>query len=142
MVEVADGVWRLGALLPWVINIYLIRTPEGDVLIDGGTRWAAGRVLRELRGRRLAMVALTHVHPAHQGVVAAVCRRFGVPLACHEADVDVMEGRSPMHPLNPLTRLFGRLWSGPPWPVSVRWRGGEALGEWRVVHLPGHTPGH
>ena len=142
MVEVADGVWRLSAPLPWVINIYLIRTPDGDVLIDAGTRWAAGRVLRELRGRRLAMVALTHVHPDHQGAAAEVCRRFGVPLACHEADVDAMEGRRPMSPLNPLTRLFGRLWSGPPWPVSVRWRGGETIGEWRVVHLPGHTPGH
>jgi glyoxylase-like metal-dependent hydrolase (beta-lactamase superfamily II) len=65
-----------------------------------------------------------------------------VPLACHEADVDVMEGRQRMGPGTVLVRLFDRLWSGPPHPVSVRWRGGERIGEWEVVHTPGHTPGH
>ena len=58
--EVADGVWHVRGLAPWVINVYLVRTDAGDVLIDGGTRWGVGRLLRDLRGRRMAMVALTH----------------------------------------------------------------------------------
>src|SRR5262245_8727855 len=122
MRELADGVWQLDALLPNVINEFLVRTPEGDVLIDAGTRWATGRILRQLRGRRLAMVALTHAHPDHQGAAAAVCRRFRVPLACHEADAAVMEGKRRMGPNTALVRLADRLWSGPPWAVSVRWR--------------------
>ena len=40
--------------VPWVINTYLVRTNEGDVLIDGGTRWVTGVILRALRGRDLA----------------------------------------------------------------------------------------
>jgi glyoxylase-like metal-dependent hydrolase (beta-lactamase superfamily II) len=142
MRERAEGVWQLPDLIPNIINSYLIATPAGDVLIDAGTRWATGRILRALRGRRLSTVALTHVHPDHQGAAAEVCRRFGVPLACHEADVEVMEGRRRMVPGTPLVRIADRLWSGPPHPVAVRFAGGETLGEWEVIPTPGHTPGH
>jgi glyoxylase-like metal-dependent hydrolase (beta-lactamase superfamily II) len=139
--EVAEGVWHLPGLVPWLINVYLVRTPAGDVLIDASTRFHAGAILRALRGRRLAMVALTHAHPDHQGAAHEVCSRLGVPLACHVGDVDVMEGRTPMGHSKPV-RFFARLLAGPPHPVAVRLRGGEAFGDWRVVHAPGHTPGH
>ena len=142
MRELTDGVWQLAGLIPHLINTYLIHIPEGDVLIDAGTRWATGRILRELRGRKMALMALTHVHPDHQGAAAAVCRHHGVPLGCHAADADVMEGKQPMAPDTTLVRLGHRLLSGPPHPVAVRWQGGEMLGEWRVIHAPGHTPGH
>jgi glyoxylase-like metal-dependent hydrolase (beta-lactamase superfamily II) len=140
--EAAEGVWLMPAFVPWLINAYLVRTDDGDVLIDAGTRWVTGLILRALRGRKLAMVGLTHVHPDHQGAAHDVCSRFRVPLACHQADVDVMEGRRPMGPSSPLGTIFRRLWAGPPHPVSRRWRGGETFGEWAVVPAPGHTPGH
>jgi hydroxyacylglutathione hydrolase len=142
MQELVDGVWRMPGIVPWLINTYLVRTDAGDVLIDAGTRWVSGKLLRALRRRRLAMVALTHVHPDHQGAAHEICSRLGVPLACHQADVEVMEGRQPMAPRTIPVRFFDRLWTGPPHPVSVRWTGGEMLGEWRIVSTPGHTPGH
>ena len=142
MREVADGVIQLNGWLRHVINMYLVSTPVGDVLIDAGTRWTTGRLLRQLRGRKLAMVALTHVHPDHNGATAEVCSRKRVPLACHVADVDVMEGRARMGPPTRLVRLADALWSGPPHPVAVRWHGGERFGEWEVIPAPGHTLGH
>jgi glyoxylase-like metal-dependent hydrolase (beta-lactamase superfamily II) len=142
MRELAPGLWQLDGRVRDVINTYLIATPQGDVLIDGGTRWVTGIILRQLRGRKMAGVALTHVHPDHQGAAAEVCTRYRVPLACHEADADVMEGKKPMQPRTAIIRIFDRLWSGPRHPVATRFKGGELLGEWRVVHAPGHTPGH
>jgi glyoxylase-like metal-dependent hydrolase (beta-lactamase superfamily II) len=142
MLQLVDGVWLMPARLPWVINTYLIETPKGDVLIDAGTRWISGVLLRGLRTRHLAMVALTHVHPDHQGAAHDICTRLRVPLACHEADADVMEGRAPMLPRSGPVRILQRMFSGPPHPVSVRWRGGEMIGDWRVVPTPGHTAGH
>ncbi len=142
MRERAEGVWQLPAWLPNLINTYLVSTPAGDVVLDAGTRWVTGILLRALRGRKLALVALTHVHPDHQGAAHEICVRHRVPLACHEADVDVMEGRRRMGPSTPPLKLFDRLWSGPPHPVAQRWRGGEMVGEWEVIHTPGHTPGH
>jgi glyoxylase-like metal-dependent hydrolase (beta-lactamase superfamily II) len=32
--------------------------------------------------------------------------------------------------------------AGPPHPVGRRLRDGDTIGEWQVIHTPGHTPGH
>jgi glyoxylase-like metal-dependent hydrolase (beta-lactamase superfamily II) len=121
-----------------MFNVYL----AGDALIDAGTRWATGRILRQLRGRAVGLVALTHAHPDHQGAAAVICRRFGVPLACHEADVPAMEGKRRMLPENWLIRLGEWFWSGPAHPVARVLGEGDEVAGFRVIHAPGHTPGH
>src|SRR5271163_2169757 len=109
MQQIAKDVWLLYGFPADAFNVYLV----GDVLIDGGTRWARSRIVRQLQGRKLSLMALTHVHPDHQGSAAVVCDRFRVPLACHEADVPMMEGREPMLPHNRIIRLGELVWSGP-----------------------------
>jgi glyoxylase-like metal-dependent hydrolase (beta-lactamase superfamily II) len=138
MHQVAAGVWQLTGFPRHYLNAYLAE----DVLIDAGTRWRRGRMLAELSGRRVTLVALTHCHPDHQGTAAAVCRAFGVPLACHEADVAAAEGRTSMQPGNTIVRLGVRILGGPPYPVARVLREGDVVGGFRVVHTPGHTPGH
>ena len=81
---------------PTAINVYLM----GDVLIDAATRWAGRRILGQIADRKLSMLALTHVHPDHQGVAKMICERFQIPLACHSADVPTMQGDRPMQPDN------------------------------------------
>jgi hydroxyacylglutathione hydrolase len=101
----APGVWRLKEFPAPSINIYLAE----DVLIDAGRRWDRGRVFAEIEGRELSMLALTHVHPDHQGVAKDVCQARDIPLACHADDVDAMEGRRPIQeaaPTNPYNRLI------------------------------------
>lgn len=142
MLRCADGVWLLPGLVPYLINCYLLATDEGDILIDAATRWGVARFLRVLANRNLSRIALTHAHPDHQGAAAALCRRYAVPLACHTDDADIMEGKSPMIPRGWLVRLGEKLMAGPPWPVTHRLRDGDFLADWRVLHLPGHTPGH
>jgi glyoxylase-like metal-dependent hydrolase (beta-lactamase superfamily II) len=137
--EVADGVWQLAGWPPDLINVYL----AGGVLFDAGTRWARPRVLRQLRGRPVRLVALTHCHPDHQGAARAACRAFGVHLACHAADAPAAEGRAPILPHNRLLEWVGRLlMAGPPCPVGRLLREGDEVAGFRVVHTPGHTPGH
>ncbi len=138
MRQVAADVWQLIGYPRDAINVYL----AGDVLIDAATRWARWHILRQLRGKRLRLVALTHCHPDHQGTAQLLCERFRVPLACHEADVPAMEGREPMRPRNRIIRVGERLWAGPPHPVGRVLRDGDEVAGFRVVHAPGHTPGH
>jgi glyoxylase-like metal-dependent hydrolase (beta-lactamase superfamily II) len=138
MREVAAGVWLLDGYPRDLFNVYL----AGDLLIDGCTRWDRYWLLRQLRGHTVRRMALTHCHPDHQGIASAVCERFGVPLACHEADVPAMEGRERMVPHNLFLTVGHWIWSGPPYPVANVLREGDQVGEWRVVHTPGHTPGH
>ena len=134
----APGVWRLKEFPRPLINVYLAE----DVLIDAGRRWDKGRIFAELEGREISEVALTHVHPDHQGCAKAVCEARGVPLACHEDDVDAMEGRRPVAASpKPSAQLFGKLWTGPPHKVDRVLHEGDEVAGFRVVHAPGHAPG-
>jgi hydroxyacylglutathione hydrolase len=134
----APGVWRLKEFPRPVINVYLAE----DVLIDAGRRWDKGRIFAELEGRAISEVALTHVHPDHQGCAKVVCEARGVPLACHADDVDAMEGRRPVAASpKPTAQLFGKLWTGPPHKVDRVLQEGDEVAGFRVVHAPGHAPG-
>jgi len=134
----APEVWRLREVPRPLINAYLV----GDVLVDAGRRWDRRRIFAELEGREISMVALTHVHPDHQGCAKAVCEARGVPLACHEGDVDAMEGRRPVAATsNPGAKFFARMWEGPPHQVDRVLHEGDEVAGFRVVHAPGHAPG-
>lgn len=138
MIGVAQNAWRIGALPCFSINAYLI----DDILIDCGIRWEVGHFLRELQGCNLSMVVLTHCHPDHQGAAKAICEHFKVPLACHLDDRDAMEGRTPIGPDTLPIRISNRFFTGPPYEVARPFKDGEAIGRLRVIHAPGHTPGH
>jgi hydroxyacylglutathione hydrolase len=138
--DLAPGLWRLKETPSPAINIYLAE----DVLIDAGRRWDRRRIFSELEGRRISLVALTHVHPDHQGVARDVCEAREVPLACHADDVDAMEGRRPIQeaaPNHPVNRVIKRLWEGPPHPVARVLEEGDEVAGFRVVHAPGHARG-
>jgi len=137
----APGVWRLKEIPAPTINMYLAE----DVLIDAGRTWDKRRIFSELEGREISLLALTHVHPDHQGSAKAVCEARGVPLACHADDVDAMEGRRPVQeaePSNPINRFVRALWEGPPHPVDRVLQDGDEVAGFRVVHTPGHARGH
>jgi glyoxylase-like metal-dependent hydrolase (beta-lactamase superfamily II) len=138
--NLAPGVWRLKQFPAPSVNVYLVE----DVLIDAGTRWDRGRVFTEIEGRELSLLALTHVHPDHQGVAKDVCEAREIPLACHADDVDAMEGRRPVqeaHADNPVNGMIKRFWQGPPYRVDRVLNEGDEVAGFRVVHAPGHARG-
>jgi hydroxyacylglutathione hydrolase len=136
----APGVWRLKEFPGPTINVYLAE----DVLIDAGRRWDRRRIFAEIENRKISMLALTHVHPDHQGVAKDVCRDRSIPLACHADDVDAMEGRRPVQeaaPNNPYNRIVKRIWQGPPHEVGRVLNEGDEVAGFRVIHAPGHSRG-
>ena len=142
MKQVADGVWRLSEFPPRpVINVYL----AGDVLIDAGRRWDEGRIRKQTADRPVSLLALTHVHPDHQGAADAICNERGIPLACHEADVDAMEGRRRVQEAATgdfRNKLIKRFWEGPPHQVDRPFNEGDAvISGFEVIHAPGHQRG-
>lgn len=140
MKSLAPGVWRLKEFPAPSINVYLAE----DVLIDAGRRWDRRRIFAEIEGREISMLALTHVHPDHQGVAKDICEARDIPLACHADDVDAMEGRRPIQeaaPSNPVNQLIKRIWQGPPHVVGQVLREGDEVAGFRVVHAPGHARG-
>jgi hydroxyacylglutathione hydrolase len=140
MEELARGVWHVNGRPNWLINVYVAE----DVLIDAATKHSAGLILGQIDERELSMLALTHVHPDHQGAAKEICEVRGIPLACHEDDVDAMEGRRPIHEANaghPLARLFRALYMGPPRKVDRILTDGDEVAGFRVIHAPGHARG-
>src|SRR3954453_17006421 len=127
MRRLVDGLSLLRGLPPYAINVYLM----GDVIVDAGTRHAARRILRQVRGRRVSALTLTHAHPDHQGSCHAVCEALGVPLWCGDADAEaaedprIMMARLPRHwPTGTMAPLL----AGPSHPVARRLREGDEVG--------------
>ena len=141
MKPLTDGVSFLSGVPPFAINVYLI----GDVLIDTGTRHAARRILRQVRGVNVSAVALTHAHPDHQGSCHAVCDALGVPLWCGEGDAAAVEDPALLLsrlPKNWLTGAVAPFMVGPAHPVARRLREGDRVGGFTVLETPGHCAGH
>jgi glyoxylase-like metal-dependent hydrolase (beta-lactamase superfamily II) len=139
MKELAPGVHQLRGLIPNAINTYLV----DDVLIDAATRLSSRRMLRELVDRPLSLLALTHVHPDHQGAAHAICEARGIPLACHSAGVGAMqgeEGAPEQGRSTAISKPVVALWEGPPHPVSRVLDDGDEVAGFRVIHAPGHAP--
>jgi hydroxyacylglutathione hydrolase len=137
---VAEGVERLSQFPLPIFNVYL----AGDVLFDAASTWDRRRVLKQLKDRDLSLVALTHVHPDHQGLADLICRERGIPLACHADDVDFMEGRRAIQEgmkMNPVLEKIQASWTGPPHKVDRVLQEGDEVGGFRVIHAPGHAPG-
>lgn len=135
--ELAPGLELLSGSPRHWFNVYL----AGDVVIDGATRHARRRILRQLRGHRVAAHALTHAHGDHQGSTSAICRRLRVPLWCGEGDVELMERGRPRAG-HPLPRLRDRTSAGPCHPVSRALREGDEVGGFTVIETPGDSLGH
>lgn len=132
---------RLGQFPRPIFNVYL----AGDVLFDAGSSWDRRRVTRQLKNQPLSLVALTHVHPDHQGLADLICRDRGIPLACHADDVDFMEGRREVQEgmdVNPVLLRVQESWAGPPHQVDRVLHEGDEVDGFRVIHTPGHAPGH
>lgn len=104
----------------------------------------------ERLGLELQAIALTHAHMDHVGGVAALKRaRPGAAVLLHEADEPLYHALPEQPALLGIPRAewgqYGFDYEPPP-AVERHWLDGEtyAVGSlgFRVLHCPGHTPGH
>jgi hydroxyacylglutathione hydrolase len=139
--QLADGVWQLRGFPPDGFNVYLVE----DVLIDAATRHAGRRILRQLEGRAVSAHALTHAHPDHQGASDEVCGRRRIPYWVGEGDMPFAEQPSKLgesQPKHPYTWFGRRFFVGPGRKVDRVLREGDEIAGFKVLDVPGHSPGH
>jgi hydroxyacylglutathione hydrolase len=113
--------------------------------VDSATRLGTRRLLKRLQGIPLGAHALTHVHPPTQGASARVAQTFGIPIWCGERDAARMEHGAPTadQPDRLFNRFQQRVFAGPGHPVQRRLREGNSVGgDFEVLEVPGHAPGH
>jgi hydroxyacylglutathione hydrolase len=139
--QLAQDVWQLKGFPRNGINVYLVE----DVLVDAATRRSTRRILGQLEGHKVSAHALTHAHPDHQGASNDVCQQLGIPYWVGATDVPLAEDLDKMrasqapHPLN---RLIMKYWVGPARHVDRHLREGDEVGGFKVLDVPGHSPGH
>lgn len=155
-VRLSDHLWRIPTLPLDLLNTFAFVEDDGGVtLVDCGLKRAPFPIVAGLAAMGKApddvrRIVLTHAHIDHAGGLAEVRRRTGDPPVDVHADEArfVREGVSPP-PDTSLT--MGRLMArGPdqrftPVEVGRELHDGDVLpvaGGLRVVHTPGHTPGH
>lgn len=121
-------------------NAYLLALAGQVVVVDPGDAGEElGAALAE-RGWRLAAIWLTHAHFDHVGGVAGLLRSAGpAPVHMHPADEPLLEGAAAS------AARFGLAIEPPPLGFTPLVHGAE-LGSGgvraRVLHTPGHAPGH
>ncbi|WP_328460207.1 MBL fold metallo-hydrolase [Actinoplanes sp. NBC_00393] len=148
MREVVDGVFelRLG-----YVNVHVVVTDDGLVLVDTGLPGRTPLIERALQGIRRSLgevttILLTHHHPDHVGSVAELRKRTGARTIAHAADAPLITGAIPSAaPAGLIGKLAARL-MGTVEPTKldqlVTADGSEPIPGFTALHTPGHTRGH
>ena len=162
--EIAPGVYDLtppvrGYLKGGYVHAFLIDTgaelllvdtlydPDAKIILDQILH--LGRTVHDLKH-----ILLTHAHRAHLGGLATLKRLSGAKIYSHEWEADIISGDRPQQgvgvrlqpfqtfPIVLLGALFGSLKEHIPSDVDQLLNDGDQVGPLRVLHTPGHTPGH
>jgi hydroxyacylglutathione hydrolase len=129
------------AVGPFQENTYFVADEKSDaaVLIDPGSD--ADRIIEtvEQSGKKLRAIWITHAHLDHIGALAAIKRKWNVPVYMHPLDEPLFRvaGRQ--------AELYGLPFDEPPAPDNT-FSDGDTLSignlRFSVMHAPGHAPGH
>ncbi|PAW94105.1 MBL fold metallo-hydrolase [Mucilaginibacter sp. MD40] len=157
--QVAQGVW---GLKQYFVNVYMIANRrsagKGWVLVDTGIKGSEKDIIAAAEklfgpGTRPAAIVLTHGHADHSGSIKELLKHWNVPVYAHKLEIPYLTGLSSYPPADPgvgggLMTMLSWIWPVKPINISRNLReidmyeGIPELPEWKVIHTPGHTPGH
>ena len=72
-------------------NCYVVENGSDAILVDTGSAISCDKVLEECSKYNMKLIVLTHVHFDHAENAAKLSKHFNIPVACHEADVELFE---------------------------------------------------
>jgi glyoxylase-like metal-dependent hydrolase (beta-lactamase superfamily II) len=162
MTQIAPGVYSLEQSKGGHVHAFLLDDGEDLTLIDTLFDTDAGRVLDRISalGKSvgdLKNIVLTHAHRSHLGGLATLKDLSGATVYSHAWEADIIAGERVAQPISPIPmrplRTYWRVYylqfgaalgrgKHLPCPVDETLEDGDTVGPVRVLHAPGHTPGH
>jgi glyoxylase-like metal-dependent hydrolase (beta-lactamase superfamily II) len=143
--------FKMADLISMSVAVWLVKGPEGFVLIDSGPPQAAGDVVEAVSeatsGRGPSVILLTHGHINHAGGLSALRMAWNPPIAAHVHEAPYLIGSRDYNRIrsnNPAFWLGSMLMETTQWsiPNISKINQGQTVMGLTVIHLPGHTPGH
>ncbi len=110
------------------VNAYIIVRAGGVILIDTGLE-STWRLIEELLSslglsmQDISAVILTHHHRDHVGSLRRIAEASGARVAAHVNEAELIRSEAGVE-------------------VDVKLRDGDMFHGLKVIHTPGHTPGH
>jgi glyoxylase-like metal-dependent hydrolase (beta-lactamase superfamily II) len=143
-IALVPGVWRIPTAIGDLVNSYAFVEADGTVtLVDVGMKFGGRRLRAGLQhigatASDVRRIVVTHAHTDHVGGLGRVVADTGADVLAHEREAPYLrDGRTPRNRRGPHKI--------PQVTVAEQFLDGTVLpvgGGLRVVHTPGHTPGH
>jgi len=125
-------------------NSYLVFRGSEVVVVDTGTPGNGKRIVDEATnlGGKIKAIILTHYHIDHAGSAAEIKQSTGANLYVHEADAPYVSGKERPPLPSTASSEASRAYAGyrPVQPDGTL-KEGDSLFGFRILHVPGHTPG-
>ncbi len=144
-----------------MVNVYFIGEPgQGNpwVLVDAGLPGYTGQIKKKAErlfgaGTQPEAIVLTHGHFDHTGSLKSLLKMWKVPVYAHKLELPYLTGRSSYPPPDPAIGGGFMSYSSFIFPIGPDNFGDRVsaipdnglipeLPGWRVIHTPGHAPGH
>lgn len=135
-------------------NCYLVANGSNAILVDTGSAAGYEKVLAECSSYTMKLIVLTHVHFDHAENAARLAKHFDIPVAVHQADLELFDSydRQPLISYGTVGRIVlglslndlrNRRIEKPEKLIYVK--EGDSLSAYgidaKVMELPGHTAG-
>ncbi|MDW8254904.1 MAG: MBL fold metallo-hydrolase [Chloroflexota bacterium] len=138
--QIADAAWEtsLGA------HVVIVGSPKEAIVIDSAydhdapASFIAG-YLAGMGNPTVKAILLTHHHRDHSGGAARLRAATGAPILCHPREAPLVAEATAADGEDGQPALPGTVVDGTIEDGAVLTAGGVAI---RVVHTPGHSPGH
>lgn len=132
------------------VNYYLTVHNKDIMLVDtglpGNSSKIAGYVENTLKRdiHDIKTIVITHSHFDHVGSLSKMKNITNAQVAIHPADADYIRGKTKHMGgsfMNAIIKLYQTIYRTKPVEPEILLNDGDTIGEYQVIHTPGHSPG-
>lgn len=143
--EIVKGIYEFSG----VSNCYMVFNKE-IFLVDTGMPGRSNEIINYLEKNLkrnpedVKTIVITHHHFDHTGSLDKLKKITGAKVAVHSVDAEYLSGEKSQAGsafMVPLVMLMKLIYKIQPVKADIILKDGDLIGDYEVIHTPGHTPG-